>query len=100
MTKKYNIILHNKYSKNLLSFECFENQFILDAAEENNIELPYACRAGTCSTCLGKIVTGNVNQSLQSFLDEKQLANNFVLLCVAYPSSNVEILTHEEENLY
>jgi ferredoxin len=31
-----------------------DDKFILEAAEDNNIELPYSCRAGSCSTCLGK----------------------------------------------
>ena len=97
---KYKVRLLNEAKKIDVTIECPGDKFILEAAEDSNIELPYSCRAGSCSTCLGKVKTGSVDQSDQTFLDEDQIASGFVLTCVAYPTSDSTILTHEEENLY
>lgn len=86
--------------KQPLTIKGLKTRTILETAEASNILLPYSCRAGACSTCVGKLLSGTVRQQNQNFLDAAQAKSGYVLTCVTYPTSNIVIQTHKEDELY
>ncbi|MGK7932916.1 MAG: 2Fe-2S iron-sulfur cluster-binding protein [Microcystaceae cyanobacterium] len=78
-----------------------EDEFILDIAEEDGMNLPYSCRAGTCFDCLGQVTKGEVELSEKSieFLKPEELDAGYVLLCSSTPKSDCTIITHQAEVL-
>jgi len=89
-----------------IKIDCPQDAYLLDyvdeIVDENEAlaDLPYACRAGSCSACAAKLISGEVDNSDGSFLSEEQRAQGFVLTCTSYIKSDVVLKTHAEDDLF
>jgi ferredoxin len=80
----------------LRSIDCDVDEYILNAAASQGIELPVICRQGRCLTCAGRLLEGAVEHDHPDSYFEEDKAAGFILLCRAMPRSAVRVLTHQE----
>lgn len=78
--------------------EVRDDEFILDAADQAGLDLPYSCRTGQCVSCTGRILEGEIDDQ-SNFLKQKEIEAGFFLTCTSSPKSNCVILTHQEDPL-
>jgi len=95
---KYKVTLINEEKGLKKTIEVSGDEYIFDAAERQGIQLPVSCRAGSCISCTGKLISGEVDQD-HNFLKPNELAAGFILTCRAYAMSDCVILTHQEDAL-
>ncbi|HKY01911.1 MAG TPA: CDP-6-deoxy-delta-3,4-glucoseen reductase [Burkholderiales bacterium] len=78
-------------------FEVGEGETILHAALEAGFRMPYGCRSGSCGSCKGKLLEGNVDYGVyqHSALSEDERAAGYCLFCVAKPNSALSIECRE-----
>mmetsp|Transcript_7445 Transcript_7445/g.6676 ORF Transcript_7445/g.6676 Transcript_7445/m.6676 type:complete len:145 (+) Transcript_7445:30-464(+) len=98
--KSYSVKVVNKKKNTTTTVSVPTNKFILDSCEEQLVQIPYSCRAGSCSSCLGLLKSGSVDQSGNIFLSDKHIDQGYVLTCVAYPQSDIEIDVDIEDEFY
>ena len=73
-----------------------EGQSLLDAALENDLDAPYACKAGVCSTCKAKVLEGEVDMLINHALEDYEVEQGYVLSCQCYPVSDRVVVSYDE----
>jgi ring-1,2-phenylacetyl-CoA epoxidase subunit PaaE len=61
---------------------------VLDAALQEGLELPYACKAGVCSTCRAMLTEGEVDMDANYALEDYEIARGYILSCRSYPTTD------------
>lgn len=94
----YNITLVNGNEGTSVTIKVGSDEYILESAEDQGIELPSSCNAGKCITCASRLLEGEVDRD-SAFLKPTEMAAGFILTCKSYPRSDCVILTHQEDAL-
>ena len=78
------------------------NRPLLETLREQGVDLPYGCKYGGCITCAAKLTSGEIDQRRQVALNNRQINNGYVVLCVARPQSDctLEIGVESHDKLY
>ena len=96
---KYKVTITNRDN---VEYEVDAKRSILDELRNQGVDLPYGCKYGGCITCAAKLTSGDVDQKRQVALNNWQLDNGYVILCVARAKSDItlEIGTESHDKLY
>jgi ring-1,2-phenylacetyl-CoA epoxidase subunit PaaE len=73
-----------------------DGEAILDAAERAGLDLPFSCRAGVCSTCRARLVTGSAEMAHNVALEDWEVAAGYILCCQARPTSAALEISYDE----
>jgi ring-1,2-phenylacetyl-CoA epoxidase subunit PaaE len=71
-------------------------QSLLDAALENSMDAPYACKAGVCSTCRAKVLEGEVEMETNHALEDYEVRQGYVLTCQCYPLTDRIVVSYDQ----
>jgi len=97
--KTYNITVANQGGK---TFAVDAARPLLDSLRDQGVDLPYGCEYGGCITCAAKLTSGEIDQRRQVALNNRQINNGYVILCVARPLSDctLEVGVESHDKLY
>ena len=97
--KIFKVEISNRRGK---SYRVEDKRPLLDSLKVQGVDLPYGCKYGGCITCAAKLVYGEVDQRRQVALNNRQINDGYIILCVARPKSNLilEIGVESHDKLY
>ncbi|KAL6183609.1 hypothetical protein ACLB2K_045020 [Fragaria x ananassa] len=96
----HKVTVHDRQRGVVHEFFVPEDQYILHTAEAQDISLPFACRHGCCTSCAVRVKSGKLNQPQALGISAELKSQGYALLCVGFPSSDLEVETQDEDEVY
>jgi len=78
------------------NFEMSQKQTVLEAALDEDIDAPYSCQGGICSSCLARIKEGEAKMRQNNILTDQEVADGLILTCQAHPTSQKLIIDYDD----
>ncbi len=100
MTRSHRIHIHHRQKQRHYTAQVPEDRYILQSAENQGVDLPFACRNGACTTCAVRVISGQLEQPEAMGLSPDLRDRGYALLCVSYPRSDLEVETQDEDEVY
>jgi len=99
MTDTVTITIANQGGKR---YEVDPRRPLLNTLEAQGVSLPYGCKYGGCITCAAKLLEGDINQAAATALNNRQLNDGYILLCVARPLTDctLDVGVESHDKLY
>jgi ferredoxin len=70
------------------TFKAAKNQILLNSILMQGYDAPYSCLNGVCSSCIGKVESGEAQMAKNETLSKEQVEKGYILTCQAYALSD------------
>ncbi|MFK7832112.1 MAG: flavin reductase family protein, partial [Winogradskyella sp.] len=77
-------------------FEMSQDVSILDAALKQDVDAPYSCQGGICSSCIAKVTEGEATMRQNNILTDGEVAEGLILTCQAHPVSETVVVDYDD----
>jgi ring-1,2-phenylacetyl-CoA epoxidase subunit PaaE len=78
------------------TFEMSQKQTVLEAALDEDIDAPYSCQGGICSSCLARLKEGEITMRQNNILTESEVAEGLILTCQAHPTTSTIVVDYDD----
>jgi ring-1,2-phenylacetyl-CoA epoxidase subunit PaaE len=80
----------------VFEFQMSKEQSILEAALKEDIDAPYSCQGGICSSCIARLTEGEAKMRQNNILTDSEVAEGLVLTCQAHPTSDTIVVDYDD----
>ena len=94
--EKKNVTLTIVVDEEIVTIEMSQNENILEAALKNNVDAPYSCQGGVCSSCIARVTEGEATMALNQILTENEVSEGLILTCQARPVSEILAIDYDD----
>ena len=78
------------------SFTMDKKMLVLDAVLKENIDAPYSCQGGVCSSCIARVIEGKAEMEKNQILTDGEIAEGFILTCQAHPITPILKIDYDD----
>lgn len=78
------------------TFEMSQKQTVLEAALDEDLDAPYSCQGGICSSCIARIKEGEATMRQNNILTDSELAEGLILTCQAHPTTPKIVVDYDD----
>lgn len=78
------------------TFTMSQKNTILEAAIDKDLDAPYSCQGGICSSCIARVKEGTAEMRQNSILTDAEVAEGLIITCQAHPTSKIIIVDYDD----
>ena len=94
--KEENVVVTIVVDEEIKNIKMSKKETVLEAALKNDIDAPYSCQGGVCSSCVARITEGEATMVQNQILTESEIAEGLILTCQAHPTSDTLTIDYDD----